>query len=532
MRALPKPALIGAGVALVALIAIGLNAVFSTSSVSTASGAQTPQVQVASVSSLTNASGPLEVTGTVTSLSHANILAQTSGELVSLSHQLGDQVAAGDVIGQFENSSQRASVQQAQGAYDAAVAALELASNTTAVNSGVTSGSAQQTLQNAQTSLETALSSAYAALDDAVHTRADLLFTNARTSSPTIALSVPDSVLVNQLQQERSGLDSQLADAHTVSVSASTSNLDSAASTMILHAQAVARFISGLIRAVNETPPSQSASAATLAGYQTSLAAAQSEVLSAISSVTAAKGAYDNAAAGAITAQNAATGGTQGSLAVAQANVDSALGALNAAKANLEKTIVRSPISGTIVSLPVSQGDFVSAFSPVASVSNPSALYVDTTVTPEDAKTLSIGNAAVINGAVQGKVTFIASAIGPNASGIEVKVGITGNASTLTDGAVVSLSLNRSETVPTASPGMKSAYPTIPINAANIQPTGAVVFTVSASSTLVAHPVTLGAILGDHVAVTNGLSGTEAIVTDARGLSAGETVAVSTSSPL
>ncbi len=529
LRALPKPALAGGGVVLACLIAIGVHAAVRSAPTAQNANAEIPRVMVESVANLAGVSGPLEVTGTVASLSQATILAQTSGELVTLSSQLGDHVTAGDVIGQFDNNSQRAAVEQAQGAYDAALAALELASNTMAVNSGISSGSAQQGLQNAQTTLKTALASGYAALDDAVYTRADQLFDNPSTSNPTITLSVPDSMLVNALQQERAKLDAPLQDAQALASAASSENLDAEASAMITHAQTVATFVSNLVKAVNETPVSQSASATTIAGYQTSLATARTEVLGAILSITAAKSAYDSAAAGATTAQNTAGSGTKSSLAAAEANVMAALGALNAAKANLEKTIVRSPISGTIVNLPVSQGDYVPAFAPVATVSNPGALYVDTTVTPEDAKTLAVGNDALINGSVPGKITFIASAIGPNGSGIEVKVGITGNASALTDGEVIALSLDRAAGAVAANPGMRQAYPVVPINAIKVEPNGAEVFTVSASSTLVAHPVTLGAILGSSIAVTEGLSANEQIVTDARGLAAGQRVRVATS---
>jgi len=63
------------------------------------------------------------------------------------------------------------------------------------------------------------------------------------------------------------------------------------------------------------------------------------------------------------------------------------------------------------------------------------------------------------------------------------------------------------------------------LNAAKITPQGPIVFTVTASSTLAAHPVALGAILGDQV-VVSGITATTTIVTDARGLAAGQTVVV------
>ena len=89
------------------------------------------------------------------------------------------------------------------------------------------------------------------------------------------------------------------------------------------------------------------------------------------------------------------------------------------------------------------------------------------------------------------------------------------------DGSTVSVLLERSGGTKAASKGALS----IPIAAAKMTPQGPVAFTV-ASSTLVAHPITLGAIQGGQVEVASGLSADMDIVVDARGLSEGQKVAV------
>ena len=60
----------------------------------------------------------------MTSENQATILAQSAGEIVTLNSAIGDRVSAGDTIAVIENSSQQASVTEAQGAYDVAEAAL------------------------------------------------------------------------------------------------------------------------------------------------------------------------------------------------------------------------------------------------------------------------------------------------------------------------------------------------------------------------------------------------------------------------
>lgn len=496
--ALPKLYTLG-GLAVIVVAVIGVN-VLTKESVEPVADAGITHVKVASVSGLSSDVGPIPVTGKVTSLSEANILSQSSGEITSLPRSIGDYVPAGGLIASFENSSQQAAVQQAQGTYDAALAALNKATGS-------------QSAENTRTAALTALQSAYGALDDAVHTRADQLFTNARTTNPEIVLTVPDSTLVSSLKNQRAALETTLKSAELLAAGGTT-DVDASITAMLAHARAVQGFLDGMIQAVNITPVSQTASASTLSGYQTLLATARTEVVGALSSLNSAKTAY-----------NATVSGTSSNdVKAAQANVTQALGMLNAAKASLEKTLVRSPISGTIVSLPVSRGDFVSSFAQVAIVSNPGALYVDTQLTPEDAKTTAVGNTANIAGAIPGVITFIAPALDPLTNKIQVKVGIKGDQSSLTNGSIVTVALARTQSARTSTTNNNRI--TIPIVAAKITPAGPVVFSVSEQSTLVPHPITLGSILGDRVVVTSGLTADLVIVTDARGLAEGQAVIV------
>lgn len=519
---------IGATLILIALIIISVHFVTRGSSgASTDAASGISHVQLESVASLSSPSGPLPVVGKVSSQSQATILAQTSGEITALNVSLGSQVGAGQIIAEFSNASQQAAVLQAQGQYNAAQAALATAQDTTATNSSLSSSQAANAAQTAGTSATAAMQSAYAALDDAVHTKADTLFTNPRstTITPTFNLTIPDNQLQVNIINEREGLDATIADASAQANNASGS-VDDRITAITNDAQAVASFLNNMVQATNEAEVTQTTSAAQIAAAQASMSAARTEVVSAIASLASAKSAYDAAQTSSQTAANTAGSGTQNSIAAAQAQVQVALGSLDAAKAALENTIVRSPISGTIVSLPVTQGTYVSAYSQVAQVSNPNALEIDTYVTSDDAKTLAVGGKAAIEGGATGVITSIAPAIDPTSGKIEVKIGITGNQSSLTDGETVTVSLQRSAVASTAQNAASSQI-TIPLNAVKITPQGPIVFTIS-STTLVANAITLGTILGDQVVIASGVTPEMDIVTDARGLSAGQTVIVDT----
>ena len=525
LKRVPMRYRIGGGIVIVLVLLVGWH-VISTPATATATPPTVAHVSLASVSSLSNQAGPLQVTGTVTSLSQATVLAQSSGEIVTLSRALGDHVVAGSIIASFENSSQRAAVLQAQGAYEGAQAALSNASGSSAQNSSVTSSQASQNAQNTGAAALATLESTYTSLDDAVHTKADTLFSNPRSTNPTlIGLTVPDNQLVVTLQNERLALESVLKNAQSIAADDSVADVDANIAAMTTDVQIVQTFLNNMIAMINQAVPNQVVGASAIAGYQGVITGARSEVVASMSALAGAKSSYDASLAGATTAANSASGGTSASIAAAQANVKSALGALNAAQANLEKSIVRSPISGTIVSLSVTQGDYVSNFAPVAVISNPSALEVDTYVTSSDAKTLAIGGKAMIDGSTMGTIVFIAPALDPTTGKIEVKIGIPGSQGALTDGSTVTVALNRSTTPGTTAGTAPTASITIPIAAAKIMPTGPVVFTVS-SSTLVAVPVVFGDITGSQVVIKSGITPETDIVTDARGLSDGETVIV------
>lgn len=518
---LSVPYKIGGGVLAVVLV-VTATYVFSESAAPSETTSETTHVGISSVASLSDNTAPLPVTGKVTSISKADILAVSSGEIVNLSRSLGDRVGAGSIIATFENSSQRAAVLQAQGAYEGAQAALAKASGSTAQNSGVSSAQAAQSAQNAATAANTALRSAYAALDDAVHTKADTLFSNPKSANPQLNFSVSNSQLVLNIQNKRITLDALIDGVNTTSNN-SSGDIDARITEVISKAQTVEGFLNDLVEAINTAIPTPNTPASTIATYQASISAARTAVQNSIASLTTAKGAYNSAVSGATVAANSASAGTTNDIASAQANVKSALGSLNAAQANLEKTIIRAPISGTIVSLPITRGGYVAAFTPVAQISNPGALEVETYVTSDDAKTLVVGGKAKIDDTTEGVVVFIAPALDPTIGKIQVKIGLPDGQSLLTDGDTVAISLERS----TAVGGKKTTKTTItiPIAAAKITPSGPVVFTVS-SSTLVSNPVTFGAILGGQVTILKGLTLDMEIVTDARGLSAGQQVVI------
>ena len=102
----------------------------------------------------------------------------------------------------------------------------------------------------------------------------------------------------------------------------------------------------------------------------------------------------------------------------------------------------------------------------------------------------------------------------------EVKIGVSDDIE-LTNGSTVTVEFTRSDAQEEVASVM-----TLPLSALRITSDGYFAFTLSQDSTLVAHKVQIGKVMGDVVEVTEGLTADTVIVTDVRGLREGEKVEV------
>ena len=469
-------------------------------------------VTVRSVSDISNKETSIPLLGIVTSTSEATIRAESSGKLTRVYKKLGDTVYAGAVLAEFENSSERAQVLQAEGAYDAAKASKDI----TRINN-TTVGSS---LMESKTAALNTISSAYNTMDDGIHTKTDSFFNSPRAENARFELSVPDASLVYSIESTRVTIEKILtarnARNRTLTVA---SDLITELTTIQKEAEIIKTYLDDLATAYSKALESSSYSQAQIEAGKISVGIARSSLSGTLSSITSMRSSL-------IASTNAetitGTTGGGGSTATADAQVKQALGSYNAALSRLEKTVVRSPITGTLNSFSIKTGDFITQFTEVAVVSNNGALEVVSYVTEEDARRIQVGAKVRIDNSVTGSVTRVAQALDPRTKKMEIRVGITDRAASLTNGQSVRMVITKNNKVTKVS----NATITIPLSALKLTPTGAFVFTVDASSTLIAVPVKEGAILGEEIQILSGLFGSEEIVLDARGLKAGTVVTV------
>jgi RND family efflux transporter MFP subunit len=451
-----------------------------------------PTVTTERVDALAGAANSVAVIGSVRSVTEASVFAQSGGTVTALHADQGSYVGAGYLIAELENASQRAAVLQAEGAYEAA----------TAARSGASPSDIKASALNT-------FMTAYSSVDILLKSNIDTFFGVAGGIGPQFLIS-PSPFDSSYFPKKRQALADSMTAWREELTSAGTQDPQ----TILDAADAVVKQATALANDLSQAATKNNSDAT--AAQLTALVAARSGLTTVQAAVTASKLAYQG--------QN--TSATAG----ADASVKIALGSLNAAKAQLEKTFVRAPVSGTINFLPLHVGDYIVSMSHVATVAQNGALEIVAYISEESRALLSVSTKVTVEDSYPAVITSIAPALDPVTKQIEIHLALTSATSTLVNGQSVRINLpSTSATSPVAGPLL------LPLTALKLTPSARVVFTPEVQTKngveatyLVALPVEIGDVHGDRIEITTPLRPDIEIVTDARGLSDGEKVTVAT----
>jgi RND family efflux transporter MFP subunit len=434
------------------------------------------------------------VIGQVSALSEAKLQTEAGGRVTRVSVSIGDYVPAGTVLASIENGEEQASLLQAEGAYESALAGSK--------QSGV---SLEQTKITARNTYRDTFTTA----ENTVYNLLDEFFINPGTNLSGFRLGGTGKA--EEFNLRRTELQDEL-NKWSASLN-NTTTLDETA--MLTYAESVIteinQFTADIYTVVTEVDEDTKFTDEVLASYKTRLAAARGTLAGSVTTLTSVKEGIRQAELAGSAIQNSQ----------ASASIKSALGNLRSAQARFEKTLVRSPISGMVNALYIKSGDYVTPGQAAALVANNGSLEVTTALGETDVAQLVVGDTVTINNSAPGKITKIAPAIDPLTQKAEVKISVD-DALSLTNGTTVTVTFSRTK----ETPGEKDGPITLPLSAVKLLPSGSIVFGVSENDTLEAYPVTLGEILGESVEVVSGLTREQAIVVDVRGLKEGDTVLI------
>lgn len=462
------------------------------------------EVRVASPASL-SMTRELTLVGTVEAKTQAKLQAEAAGRVVAVNVSLGQVVPPGTIIAQLENASERAAVLQAEGAYEAALAG--------AAQSTVGVSEAQASLQAAKRSVVTAFIASYNTVNNAIISDIDKFFASPNSQIP--GLRIDGQGFTPALNKERVAYQAILAEWQERSQAITeSSDLNEALTYATAQVQRTISLLDTFITVFSTQSGGTRYSEAELIALQTSFTNLRGSLISTQSSLDGARTTLARANDLVERAQISASGS---SISTADAQVKQALGVLRAAEANLSKTIVRSPIGGTVNRLSVRAGDYVGINSAIAEVANNSGLEVITYVSEAEAASLPVGTEARLGVTATGTITSISPAIDSVTGKVEVRIG--SNAQELKTGSTVTITI-------TSSDATNDQRIMVPLSAIKLSTDSASVFIVSEAGLLEAIPVKLGAVSGEQVEIISGLERDTPIVIDARGKKAGEVVAI------
>lgn len=466
-----------------------------------------PKKPVVSLTSANEYAGEqsLSLIGNVRAFTEARITSERAGRVVSVNATLGQFVPAGTVLVTLENASEQAAVLQAEGVYESALAS--------AAQSDVSLDEATNSFKSTKNSAVSTLKSTYNSTYNIIINSIDVFFANPKSNVP--GLRIDGKGFTNELNSARVNFESILPVWQTRTNTVTTeSDLVSEINYASQNVQKAVDMIDTFLIVFNQQDTTSRYSESELITFSTNFTNIRSQLISLQSSLNSAETALQSANDAVRKAELSTVGGTN---SAADAQVKQALGSLRAAQANLAKTILRTPVSGTVNSIDVRTGDFVNSFSPVAVVANNSALEVVVYIGDAERNFINEGDEVIIEQKYKGVVTQIAPAVDSTTRKTEVRIATEGEGIANGDTVRVTKESKVSDS---------SVFVTqVPLTAIKFDRENGSVFLVEENK-LVSRPVKLGKIRGNSVEILEGIAASDEFVVDARGLIDGEEIIV------
>ncbi len=320
----------------------------------------------------------VSVTGNTTPTQSVSLGFQNSGTVAQVYYNLGDQVSAGDVIAELNTANLTATLQEAEAAYDSAVASRSSTS-----------------LPEAQIEATNSYLSGYTTLDSLLGNDVDTFFGGPTAYGPQLLINA-SMYNPGTLSMERATLTQEMHGYQETLASASSTDPDTLLTNATSITQDVSNFLDKLAAAANDSNSGASAA------QKVALATARSGVTTLLATLSSARATYRTQSVGATS--------------LADASVEQAAAGVAVAKANLQGTQIVAPISGTLTQQDAKVGQLASPGTPLISIISNGGFEVDAGVSETDVGKLSVGNKvsmtldAFPNEVFTGEVFYIAPA--------------------------------------------------------------------------------------------------------------------------
>lgn len=253
----------------------------------------------------------------------------------------GVEVRKGSVLATLESASELAALTQAQGTYEAAKASAE--------QSGFGVEESGEALAGTYAEARVDLRTAFADVEDVMQNTVETFFSNSNQASFDLADVSWEKKLINyDLADWKNATLDSLPESEIVATIDIGDNIT----------QRVSNLVDIVYeRVIDEENDASDDYLEELAAHKANLSATRSTLTAALWTLRDAKIAVENAKA-ALSREEASSLG--GSVSAEEARIKQALGTYQAAKANYDKTFVKAPFDGKIISRNIATGDIIS----------------------------------------------------------------------------------------------------------------------------------------------------------------------------
>lgn len=335
-------------------------------------------------------------TGRVKPAETIELAFEAGGRVKTIAKNVGARVARGEVLMQLGNNELYAEKAQADAQVAAAQAALEQLARGVRPEEleikRVSKQNAEKALTDAQEHLRDSIRDAYVKADDAVRNKTDQMFSNARTSDPVFTSIVLDNNVRGGVISRRVAVEQALK----VWESSPEGDLTRKTAEMEKLLSLVGTYLDHVAFAINNDVSSNTAvSQMTIDGWRADIAGARANVSAAVANVTGAEQGLSSAESLVRLAKSelafAEAGSDPSKITAQKAEVDGARAHASAIFAQIEKTVIRAPISGVITKQDIRVGESVGAYSPAVTMMSDNRFEIETFVPESDISFLHVG---------------------------------------------------------------------------------------------------------------------------------------------
>jgi HlyD family secretion protein len=349
----------------------------------------------------------VQATGKTKSSSEVNLGFERSGKVVSANREVGDQVVTGDNLITLDQTDLRASLLKAQANLSKAEVELNTIKRTSPLS-----------YENAFEVLNASIRDAYNAADNAVRNDTDQFFTNPRTYYASFNPSFEDGgttylgglspSIKSEISSDRVEIEALLT---TWERHLGTARTDAEISVAFSEAQSdllkIRSFLDKIASAINSLKSTEFTYDSTIQGYKTTVSGARTDISSALNTLLTANDKFNKAPKATVSLAS------YDEVSKQEAVVESFRADLASIQADISKTVLRAPISGTITRFDAEVGEIVTTGNVLVSIISEDKLQIETNISEINIGKVRVGNEASItfdafpNQVYQGKVIYI-----------------------------------------------------------------------------------------------------------------------------